>query len=457
MSSKLITTSLLFTSVIFFLATSISLAQNSIVTRPRLEPDQSYSFDDLLELGLEYNFNLRSNQLDVEGLRWDRMAAIGTLLPTISSNASFTANEYHTFSFLDFSSTVGFYPEEIVSRSVRSSASISLNQDLFKGFANIAGFRKAKLMMQDVLAVDISGHMQFVHDLRKAVHRVLVAKASLESANALLAESAEQNRLARTRYEIGAVIQLDVLQTEINLGQQQINVEGLEQDLRSAWDVLTLLLGVEPSTPGNLSTDFYAFEPQWTDEELLVMARENRQDLRSSVREKDKSKQDLIISRSAYMPTVSATVGHSRWTSRAIKEFKVYPDNYQSYAGVSISLPLFQGFNTLNSYQRAKSELKRQKLRDEQLDLQVQSEVRDANARLQSSFKQSKLAEKNRELARQSLDLERERYRLGLASLLNVQSAESVFQQAESEHLSQLLAFHDRLAELELAVGLTLE
>ena len=54
------------------------------------------------------------------------------------------------------------------------------------------------------------------------------------------------------------------------------------------------------------------------------------------------------------------------------------------------------------------------------------------------------------ELARRSLALERERYQLGL-SLLQVQSAEAVWRQAENEDLAQRLAFRDRLAELELA------
>jgi outer membrane protein TolC len=49
--------------------------------------------------------------------------------------------------------------------------------------------------------------------------------------------------------------------------------------------------------------------------------------------------------------------------------------------------------------------------------------------------------------------MERERYQLGLSSLLQVQSAEATWRQAENDHLAKRLAFRDRLAELELAVG----
>jgi outer membrane protein len=453
-------TSFSFSLLIVFLllnSESTMAADSSTLTRPDLDSQSSYSFEDLLDLGLEYNYDVKSAGMDVAALRWDKLVALGTILPTLSADASFSLSEYHTFSFLNFEQRVEYLARESIERSTGSNISVGLNYVLFKGFANFASMEKARLLMDDVVSTDLSTKNMFLHDLRKVAHRVLAARASLDSEKALLAESREQHRLARTRYEIGAVIELDVLQTEINLGRQKINVEGREQELRSAWDALTLLIGLEPSEPALLAMEFSAFEPEWTVEELLKIAFENRQDLQASSRSKQVSKMDVTIARSAYMPTVSVGLQHSRSVSRPVDDFQIYPDNYSNYAGLRLSLPLFQGFNSLNSYKRSNAEVRRSDLRDQQLTLQIKSEVRDAIARLRSTFKQSSLAEKNRDLARRSLDLERERYRLGLASLLNVQSAEAVYRQAEADHLNQLLSFHDRLAELELAIGLSLD
>jgi outer membrane protein len=161
-----------------------------------------------------------------------------------------------------------------------------------------------------------------------------------------------------------------------------------------------------------------------------------------------------VEARAGFMPSLNLQLGHSRSEQRSEPEaWKPFPRNYDNSAALSLQLPLFQGFATVNAWQSSRINERRLALAHDQLEREVRAQIREAVLRLEAAWSQSRMTESNLELARRSLALERERYRLGLASLLQVQSAEATWHQAENDHLAQRLAFRDRLAELELAVG----
>lgn len=418
----------------------------------RLAADHAWTFDELLSIGLERNLDVRSSRLDVEGLRWDRLAAYGQLLPTVGFSTNLGYSEEHVFSFRAPDGTIVAGPETVTKGS-SSRLNLSLEQTLFEGFARTAALRQALLEEKRVVEGDELQQLRFRQQLKTAAHRVQAARAQLDSERALEEEIVEQGRLAQARFEIGAVTELDVLQTEINLGSQRLNVESANLELASAWDALALLVGLEPGEPGELALGLETFEPAWTVEELLEAALESRLDFSQGDRLREQARLDVTRSRATFLPTVTAGLSHGRDAYNEGKDWNLTPKDYGNSAWLRLSLPIFQGFGRVADLKRSQSTLRKRELEQEQLRLQVRADVREALKTLRSSWTQSGLAEQNRTLARRSLDLERERYRLGLGTLLSVQTAEAVWRRAEGDLLRQRLAFHDRLAELELAVG----
>ena len=63
------------------------------------------------------------------------------------------------------------------------------------------------------------------------------------------------------------------------------------------------------------------------------------------------------------------------------------------------------------------------------------------------------LEETNRSLAHEQLELARERYRLGAASFIELQDAETVTARADRAYVDAVYAFHEAIAALESAVG----
>lgn len=442
------------TRLLLFLFLMLGLTPSFATQSLHLDPARTWTLPELVELGRARNAGLIKTGLAVEGLRWERLSAVGRLLPTLSANASYGRTERHVFTYEGNNGDVFELDTAVVNRSTGSSLNLSLSQTLFAGFANTAAFRRARLAELDVLDADSRQLQQFRHDLRKAAHAVLAVRTRQGTEAQLLEERRRQLELARMRLQVGKGTELDVLQMEIDVGRQRVNLEVAEQELRSAWNSLALVLGAEPGEPGGLELDFDVFDPAWAVETLTRSALESREDLRSGRRGLEEARLQSLEARAAFLPTLSLRLGHSRSEQRSGgKGWEAYPRNYDNSASLSLQIPLFQGFSTLNSWRGSRIQERRQAVDVEQNERMVRAQIHDALLQLKSAWSQSRITESNLDLARRSLDMERERYQLGLSSLLQVQSAEATWRQAENDHLAKRLAFRDRLAELELAVG----
>lgn len=422
--------------------------------RTALDPAHAYTFQELLTAGTQGNSAVAQTRLDVESLRWERLAAWGRLMPTLSAGFSYGLAVHDRFTYEDNDGRVVVLPGGQTSSGTSSSLTLSLNQTLFAGFANTAALKRALLVQEDVRGADTYQQQQLRHDLMKAAHAVMASTSRRETEQTLLEERHKQLELARLRLQVGKGTELDVLQMELDVGRQQVSVEAADQEQRSAWDQLALLVGADPGPPGRLDMPFTVFEPAWSEEELTRQALAQREDLLSGRRGLEQARLQTVEARAGFLPTLSLRAGHSQSEQRSgYQTWEPIPQNYDNSASLVLAVPIFQGFSTLNNWQGGRIEQRRQAVVQEQLERQVRAQIREALLRLRSAWTQSGTTASNLELARRSLALERERYQLGLSSLLQVQSAEAVWRQAENEDLAQRLAFRDRLAELELATG----
>lgn len=423
--------------------------------RERLDGGE-WSWEQLLQLARHGNLELQSSKLAVEGLRWDRLAAWGNLMPSLQLNSSYAQSRSRIFNYEFPDGSI--QNAQLESKSTNSATSISLRQPIFEGFSRIAALRMAQLEEQNVLSADQRQEQLLEHSLRKAGHAVMAATDRLELEQELLEQKLRQQDLAALRLRLGKGTELDRLQSELEVGRQRVQIEAAAADLQSAWDQLALLLGVESGEPGKLDLPFTVFEPDWEEAELVEQALRQRPDLQDVERRRNQARYDVIQKRSVFLPVLSLDLQHYRdLREDGLRAWSADQENYTNSARLSLSLPLFQGFSNLNAYQRSKAQLRQRELEEEQQKLQVQADIREALQRLESAWKQSLLTHDNLELARQSLRLERERFKQGLASLLHLKDAEAVWRQAMNEDLQQRLAFRDRLAELELALGAPLQ
>ena len=133
-----------------------------------------------------------------------------------------------------------------------------------------------------------------------------------------------------------------------------------------------------------------------------------------------------------------------------------FPTDFQSQpfqARLVVSLPIFTGFGRQLDVARASAARKdaEEAVRDQALFLRagIQSRLRA----YETTYEAIGVQEANREAARDQLRLAQDRYRLGSGTSLELSDAQNAVQQAESDYINAVYAYHRALVALEAAVG----
>lgn len=172
-----------------------------------------------------------------------------------------------------------------------------------------------------------------------------------------------------------------------------------------------------------------------------------RKELKRIAALRDSATGSLQSARSGYLPTLSgvASYGNAGPT--------ILPDGEVWSLGVSVSLPIFSGFATQSQVREAQANLEGLDAQQRDLRNQIVKEVeaawlgvREAEARLAASAKESVAAAESQRLAM-------ERYREGVGTIIDAVDAQA---QALSAETSKIQAEYDRaiaVAKLDRALG----
>jgi outer membrane protein len=274
-------------------------------------------------------------------------------------------------------------------------------------------------------------------------------------------------------------------------------------------------LGLDMNADVELTTQFAIADIPWTQEELINAALQAHPNLLAARANQKASDAGVKMARSAYLPTLNMSAGVSGYTREAgstsslitqaqqsavaareqceffnavaagssgpipgypqncpsgvltpdverqiISSNNVFPFNYTREpfaAQLQLSLPIFSGFSRERQVEQAKADAAdaRYQLRGEELRLRADVATAYLNA---TTAKQSvALEERNKDLAEDQLRLARERYRVGVASFLELQDAATIKARADRAYLNAIYSFHESMAALENAVGRSLK
>ena len=130
-----------------------------------------------------------------------------------------------------------------------------------------------------------------------------------------------------------------------------------------------------------------------------------------------------------------------------------FGDNRSGSVGLSVTIPIFDRFQTRRQVQLAQIEVDRQQIERDRLQQRVATEVRQALLDAQSAERQLAVALVQVEAARAALEAEKVRYELGAAPLVVVEQARARFVEARSTRAQAEYDLLFRRALIGLALG----
>lgn len=438
---------------VFFVLAPIAFGQQGNIQK-------QLSLKDCINIALQRNTTVLQAQYSAEGQEAKILSAYGALLPSLSGTGSYAYRKdlspvgYQIVNGVPvpFSGGLQIYNTY--------SAGVSANYTLFDGFANYEGVSQARTSSE-------AAGLTFKRSKQTAVYQttadylgVFNARDQLKIAENNLKRDQQQLETIKEENSVGSASLADVYQQqatvsgdEYSLIQAKNNYDQLAASLKAflGIPVTDSVEFVDPTIITQIdTTQFPTINEKYSHiAQLMGKALEARPDYESAVQTVSASKSQLAIADAQYSPTVSLSAGYgiSGPEGSQINQSKTLS------AGVLVSIPIFDQFQTQTNIQLAKVSLKSNQEALENTRRQVQLDVYQALLSLYSSEKQYEAGVNQVASAKINLETEREKYSIGSATLLDVLTANALYTQALSNRVYAAYNYIQAKQQVEYAIG----
>jgi len=214
---------------------------------------------------------------------------------------------------------------------------------------------------------------------------------------------------------------------------------------------LKTLLGLELTQPVEIKGEL-TFEPfQANIDEVVAQALEGRPEIIQLRYQKQMAGEMLKIARAADLPTLAVGGAYNFWADYL--NFK--KKNWQSYYSINLVLtvPIFNGFANAAKVAQSKAMIREIDFSQKGLAEMIKFEVRQVLLNLNQAKESLLSQEKNVEQAQETVRIAELNFSEGLATTLDVSSAQVALTQAKTNYSQALFDYVLSLAQLEKAIG----
>lgn len=290
----------------------------------------------------------------------------------------------------------------------------------------------------------------YIHCLRQ--------KRLIEIAEGTVRERGVLRDLITTLHKRALKSKLDLDLISVELRSAEIQLLQAQNELRAAFAGLNNAMGVRGSESYTLETISVPATLPGTLETLIQQALENRPELRSSSDRIRQARENLHSAKALDLPTISTLgmYGVIHFSDAPLNQYggaHAGQTNMWWGVGATMSIPIFTGFLNENKIAEARAQAHKTEQKKTDLANKIALEVTETYVELQTAEQQVKVEEKEVESARSALTLSKERYRLGLASIVDITTATTALLLAEVKLSEARYAVHAGAVALAYATG----
>lgn len=443
---------------IIFILCSIFLATGA-------QAQQTFTLEEAISYAIQNNLTLKQDRMDIKDADEQIRGFRASGLPQLRGNAQwqhFLAIPTQILpagSFMEGNPDLGIPPNPPEDLEVQFgtknniSAGVELNQLLFDGsfFVGLRAMRMYRDLVQKQIAYS---ETEVRNNVTQAYLAVLIAIIN----NEILEKNISNLERAYTETEAlfsnGFVERLDVDRIELSLQNLQIEAENVSRMLQLSFNILKFQMGYP------MHQDIaVADEMDLLLQEALISDAILEETFNPTLRpeygvlEKSIEMQSVNVDqfRMGYYPTLNGFANYSQsLQGNDLSESRWFPT---SVAGISLSVPIFDGFGRSANIQRARVDLDKAKMQKDAFTEMASMEVSNARISYQNARQSVQSRERSMELAERIFDTTQIKYREGVGSSLEVTQAESELYNAQANYINSLFDLLTATNDLKKALG----
>ncbi|WP_295675197.1 TolC family protein [uncultured Mucilaginibacter sp.] len=469
-------TRILWVNTFLICSTFLAAAQNSktkSVTVPEIVPDtgkvsllmpvtvkdtgsnkagEYLTLQQCIEYGKQHQPAVNISKININIAQTTNLINLSTALPQISASGDLV---HYLQQSQAGTSTTGSATTGTNSASGHNYSfvpGLAVTQSVFNP-SLLYAFKSAPLYAKQAQQQSDSTKIYLVSAVSKSFYTLLL---TLEQINVLKEDTAQFGKSFRDaylQYKGGIVDETDYEQAEITLNNTRAQLKQANENVVPQYATLKQLIGYPTDKQFNVVFDTLEMMKSIYVDTTEQLQFEKRIEFQLLGTNKSLLDQQVNYYCYSFLPTVSAFYNYNlAYENNHFSD--LFSTSYpSSLVGISLSIPIFTGFNRLNNLHKAR--LQEQVLDWQQTDLKSQINVQytTALANYKGNYYNLQILQKNVDLARRVYFVVSLQYRQGIIPYLNVITAETNLINSEINYLNALFQVLSNKIDLEKAMG----
>jgi outer membrane protein len=409
---------------------------------------QVLTLEEAISTALKNNYNILLARIDSTAAALDNSYARAAFIPTVNANAGRAWNvNAQKVEFTD-----GRKRDTSGLKNNNLNANVALNWTLFDG---LRMFATRDRLAELVRLGEFTVKDQVVNTVASVIttyYNVVQEKQQLRAIEEQMNINAERVKLADRKLSVGLGTRQELLQAETDLNAQKSAQLGQRTAIEQLKQNLNQLMGVDIARYYDVDT-LIPINPSIQLEEVRSVAEQNNPQLLIARKNIDIANIMLRERKAEFWPTVSFTSAYNftRQNNNAVVNVQAQPLfslNRGLNYGFTASVPILNGFNTRRLVKQAKLDINRAEMQLDNQRSQLDLSIYNAFKSYQFQMQALELEEANIKLAKENVFIAFERYRLGVATYLELRDAQQSLETAYNRLIDA--RYNTKVAETEL-------
>ena len=403
------------------------------------------TLEQALEIALSESNTIKIADMTVEKTGYAKKGSYASLYPNVNINGSYQRTLQKQVMVMDMG---GQSMEIKVGRDNNISASATASMPL----VNASLWESLKLSGMDLeLAVEQarSSKIAMVKQVKQAFYAVLLAQESYNVMSQVYENAQKNYEKTLQRFNVGKASELERLRAQVTMMSAEPNVSSAENAVLLATWQLKAIMGIALDTEVEVVGDLN----NYTDELLTPYVSENDLSNNSSLLQfdiQDRMLESTIrMQKKQYLPTLAASINYN-YSAMGDDELRWFPS---STAALSLSIPVFDGFQKRYTIKQTKVTRNMLALQREDTERNLRIAIRNFNDQIALCVKNYEAANATVSIAQKSYDISEKMYEVGKATLVELNDAQVALMQAQLTQAQAVYNFMVTKASLDELIG----
>ena len=403
------------------------------------------TLDQALEIALSESNTIKIADMTVEKTGYAQKGSYAALYPNVSASGTYQRTLKKQVMVMD----MGGQPMEI---KVGRDNNITTTATASMPLVNAQLWESLKLSGMDVeLAVEQarSSRIGMIKQVKQAFYAVLLAQKSYDVVNEVYNNAQKNYEKTEQRFNVGKASEVERLRAQVTMMNAEPNVASAENAVLLATWQLKAVMGIDLETDVEVVGDLN----DYTNEMLSPYISEDDLGRNTTLAQLDIQNRMLEstirMQKRQYIPTLAASINYN-YRAMGDETLSWFPS---STAAVSLSIPVFDGFQKRFNIKQSKVSKSMLELQREDTERNLRIAIRNFNDQMALCIKNYQAADATVEIAQKSYNISEKMYEVGKATLVELNDAQLALQQAQLTQAQAVYNFMVTKASLDELLG----